>query len=129
MTYQQAYNKIIEAYFKDEIKPLNAQFCFCGTLQGDCDWRREEGSKNYTTSEYGKMERALFFKFPVICEGPGALVHSDFNKELSEIKKLSDYEDRLFAGMSAALDVLKEIHRSLGENVDDVPVFAKRVLI
>lgn len=38
------------------------------------------------------------------------------------------YEDDFFKGMTAALEVLKDIHRSRGEDVDGVKVFTKRVL-
>lgn len=38
------------------------------------------------------------------------------------------YEAALFAGMSAALDVLKQIHIERGEVIDEVPVFTKRQL-
>jgi len=47
MTYKQAYDKIIDAYFKDEIKPMDSNFCFCGTLHGaKRGWR--SGDKNYS---------------------------------------------------------------------------------
>lgn len=32
LTYRQAYDKIIDAYFKGEIRPMEAMFCFCGIL-------------------------------------------------------------------------------------------------
>src|SRR5690349_13607846 len=123
MTYQQAYNKIIEAYFKDEIEPWDAKFCFCGTLcNGKTGWNRSTIlaiNKNdphndygdYLGIEYTKMERALLEPFN--CPG----------------RRHNDYEAALFEGMCAALDVLKEIHRSRGENVDEVlPAFTKRQL-
>ena len=37
-------------------------------------------------------------------------------------------EDKLFEGMCAALEVLKQIHKERGEDVDSVPEFKKRKL-
>ena len=115
-TYAQAYNLIIDAYFKDEINPGNPFFCFCGTL---CDnthaWYGSRmsgyhyGSHGYTGDDFVRMEKAL-------CS--------------NQRNKGNDphYEDSLFNGMCAALEVLKEIHRSRGEDVDSVPEFTKRQL-
>ena len=125
MNYQQAYDKIIQAYFKDEILPLDAQFCFCGTL---CDnsnrWNKDSFGKrhndfgNYKGPEYVKMERALLDPIKETSFGYRSFEHSP-----------EEYEAALFAGMSAALDVLKEIHRSRGEDVDNIQTpFVKRQL-
>jgi hypothetical protein len=113
LTYKQAYDKIIDAYFKDEIEPYDAKFCFCGTL---CDnsvgWMGNSltGIHNnfgsYSGVDYGKMESALFSKI----DRTG--------------RHMPDYEDALFSGMVAALDVLKEIHRSRGEDVDSLPALS-----
>jgi len=123
MTYKQAYDKIIDAYFRDEIKPYNAGFCFCGTL---CDnnhgWNKCSYSAvyknqphhdfmNYSGKNYADMERELLRRLDVIT--------SDH----------FDYESELFAGMSAALDVLKQIHIDRGEVIDELPAFTKRELV
>lgn len=120
LTYRQAYDKIIDAYFKDEIKPYSPKFCFCGTLcDNSMDWAKDsylsvmKGAPhndfgNYTGFDYMMMERALF------CQD-GKLV-GEFTEEV------------LFTGMCAALEVLKQIHKDRGENVDNVPVFTKRNL-
>src|SRR6187431_3627039 len=96
MIYNEAYNKIIEAYFKDEIKPYDSSFCFCGTLADNtAHWfgstlgRFHRDYAGYKGLEYLRMERAL----------------------LDTIQGANgDYETLLFLGMSAALDVLKQIH-------------------
>lgn len=121
MTYQQAYDKIIQAYFKDEIKPGIATFCFCGTL---CDhtieWfgsqlnAKHYSSHGYTGDDFVRMENALFHNNPFFY---------DFHRERDD-----DYEDLLFLGMSAALDVLKQIHIERGEVINEAPVFHKRSL-
>ncbi len=99
LTYRQAYDKIIEAYFKDEINIMDNKFCFC---------------------EFNNMENALFSVF----------VNMDVSLDVEKNKKrIPNYEDLLFSGMCAALDVLKEIHRSRGEDVDDSLQLTKRELI
>lgn len=122
LTYQEAYNKIIDAYFRDEIKPADAQFCFCGTL---CDnsskWfssplMRHFDSHGYSGEDFVKMEVALFNK---ICDEEGVLL----NKKGTKL-----YEENLFSGMCAALEVLKQIHKERGEDVDGVTEFTKRKL-
>jgi hypothetical protein len=117
LTYQQAYNKIIDAYFKDEIEPFNNSFCFCGNLNdNDYAWRFGDG-RYYTIKEYNKMEDALFYGMIEII--PNIMFRSTINKP-------SDYEDCIFNGMCAALKVLKQIHKDRGENVDEEIPFVKR---
>lgn len=119
MTYKEAYDKIIQAYFKDEIKPLLSQFCFCGTLSNGSYWR--DGDANYTSFNYINMESALLRRTE-LCP---SIINED---GLFEHEKTRKYEDALFAGMCAALDVLKEIHRSRGEDVDETLTLTKRNL-
>lgn len=124
LTYKEAYDKIIEAYFKDEIEPLDPKFCFCGTLcNNDATWFGNSLSiqgritnfdyrdfNGYTKEQFVEMEAAL-------------LKHTSFLR-YDDI----DYENALFNGMCAALDVLKQIHKERGEDVDGVQEFTKRRL-
>ena len=124
LTYKEAYDKIIEAYFKDEIQVFNATFCFCGTLCGSAEWRwRDDVNRQYSYKEFGRMEKALFSTFPeVVVLGNACLDGAD------DIERYNDFEERLFSGMCAALEVLKEIHKERGEDVDGVQEFTKRNL-
>lgn len=126
LTYTEAYNKIIEAYFRDEIKPLDSSFCFCGTLCNNSrDWfsgswlsnKPHSPHSGYSGEELMKLEGALFHGIYKVWS---MWDHEDQDNPL--------FEESLFAGMCAALDVLKEIHKSRGEDVDTVPVFTKRKL-
>lgn len=127
LTYRQAYDKIIEAYFRDEFEPFDAQFCFCGTLcGGSTEWHINTGcdlSKsyhndfgNYSGKEYVAMETALLR--PLTDYGGSR------KYEIGSVM----HETALFEGMCAALEVLKQIHRERGEDVDEVPLFNKREL-
>lgn len=130
MTYREAYDKIIDAYFKDEIKPFDAEFCFCGTLNNNDEewkWNSPIRQLDYSSDEFFKMESALFSRFVNI----GLEMTGRFEATNNLIGWLSvlahpEYEEALFAGMSAALDVLKQIHIERGEIIDEVPVFTKR---
>jgi hypothetical protein len=139
LTYKQAYDKIIEAYFKDEIKPYNGQFCFCGTLAGfvisnafeQPDNYRGWPTNEYSSNELNKMEVALLYAIYNGVNGTGN-IYEPFAYDMTETRERTishpNYENALFAGMCAALEVLKDIHRARNENVDEVPVFTKRNL-
>lgn len=110
MTYKQAEEKIFDAYFKDEIKPLNMDYCVCGTLCNNThDWYRFSGYKcshGYSGDDFKRIENAL------LCNLTGS----------------SYTEEELFNGICASLEVLKTIHKSKGEIIDEVPVFIKRTI-
>lgn len=129
ITYKQAYDKIIEAYFKDEIHPLWPTHCICGTLNSNDPsyWSGYESKENghfYKGIEFQQMEVALLSTMDEI------LMDVDiYGDDSDKTKQHPEYENALFAGMCAALDTLKEIHRSRGENVDEVLTpFTKRNL-
>jgi hypothetical protein len=126
LTYKEAYDKIIQAYFNDEIIPFDPKFCFCGTL---CDnsqqWFRNptkfhNNFLGYKGEDFVKMETALF-RALYKQNSQGEWYGNRYTKKT--------YEDVLFKAMCAALEVLKEIHRKRGEDVDSVPVFEKRQLV
>lgn len=132
LTYRQAYDKIIEAYFNDEIKPYHGQFCFCGTLAHTPGssaydhnyWRQDD----YSHRELDKMEAALLITIMDLTLGGGDKYFTCMDDERTTVINHPNYEYALFEGMSAALDVLKQIHIERGEVIDELPVFAKREL-
>ena len=121
MTYKEAYNKVIDAYFRDEIKPYNPCFFFFFTLcDNDPSWynfhaglpcdgepQTHYPSHRYSGEEFKRMEYALLSNISI---------------------DMSNYEDELFSGMVAALSVLKSVHKEHGENVDEEIPFVKRDL-
>lgn len=132
LTYVEARDKIWNAYFRDEIKPLEVDFCFCGTLAGGDVW--EDGlCPLYARQEYGIMEKALFSAWSEIIWIDNADISVKDNRlDTIDIvnKELPDYEDKIFSGMLSALEVLKQIHRERGEVIpEDEPLLKKRNLV
>jgi hypothetical protein len=130
MKYQDAYNKIIEAYFKDEIKPFYEDFCFCGTLCGGSSWAKDDFDQlkePYSNNEYRAMEAALLSNLREC--GIVKINGLWMKKRGVDYTEHSNYEDLLFRGMCDALDVLDSIHRERGENVDELPKLTKRQLV
>ena len=125
-TYEQQRQKIIDAYFKNEIRPMSPQFCFCGALSPDSNWDKANEKYPYTVEEYARMEGGLLKplnRYGLLFRN----VTKPFTDMVTEFHE--EYEEKLFIGMCAALDVLKEIHRERGENVDELPALTKRVLV
>lgn len=54
LTYFEARNKIIEAYFRDEIEPWECKFCFCGNLcNNTTEWVFQDNEElPYSYAEY-----------------------------------------------------------------------------
>lgn len=138
LSYRQAYDKILAAYFKDEIKPYDMQFCFCGTLawagsRGDGTWWKQD---DYDMSELKEMEKPLLEivrnetvgsdACPIYASVSGA---TETDRLRNKIKNHHNYETALFNGMCKSLEILRQIHIDRGENVDeDTPAFTKREL-
>jgi len=133
LTYQQAYDKIIQAYFNDEIQPYNSDFCFCGTLADGADnWCRwsDVTKSQYTAKQYSLMEIGLLgtisnimgehipeMRDNVFANSTDKTDYGSLRKQLEAHEK---FEDALFQGMCAALEVLKQIHKERGEDVDNI---------
>lgn len=131
-TYNEQFNKITEAYIKGEIRPYEANFCFCGTLcNNDSSWFMSSGGEGkgygaYSHKELKKMEKAVLCTLAKLTLGIDEKIPSHENME--RIKEHLNYETALFNGMVAALEELKQIHIERGEVIDQAPVFIKREL-
>ena len=123
-TYAEQERKIHEAYFKDEIKPLHPQFCFCGTLCNNSeDWfliplQEHKNYGGYLGNDFVRMERELL---SVIELNNNGWTHNRDDDD--------NYETALVLGMVAALEVLKQIHIERGEVIDEPVKFVKRELV
>lgn len=126
--YSEQFNKITEAYIKGEIELWEDNFCFCGTLAENTDrWAFIYAMEtDYTYQEFGRMEKALFSPFKEI----EWLHNGKQNRKVDHIiiMRKPNYEKKLFNGMVAALEVLREIHLEHGEIIDEQPTFKKRQL-
>lgn len=138
LTYKEAYDMIINAYFKDEIKPMSPKFCFCGTLAPDLWWGSSVRSSfygsaeyPYSVGEYKRMEEPLLLEIGATKDRMGEWVIAHPIKTENDLLGDPRFdEDKIFEGMCKSLEVLKEIHRERGEDVDlSVPVFTKRNLV
>lgn len=147
MNYKEAFDKLTIAYIGGQVNGFDNHFCFCGNLENNTDYwkdkilsdryfRRGElhnkfeasGSLaiNYTATEYEHLELAymeplkdFFSKMPKNYNlheyGVGGWIHDynikgDYNAE---------YEEANHKGFVDALEVLKQIHISRGEDVDE----------
>lgn len=131
LTYQQAYDKIIDAYFKNEIRPYEPRFCFCGTLNNnEGEWfnsKLERSGIYYTHKELKKMEMPFLMTIDYFTLNEGKKIPSSVDNSFS-IMIHHNYENALFEGMCRALEVLKQIHISRGETIDGNIGFKKREL-
>jgi hypothetical protein len=131
--YNEAHNKVIDAYFKDEIQPYDGNFCLCGNLSSDCaySWAGGWNLEYYSEEEYRALEYALLSTIAEQTLGGKDIYYIYMDQERLEIINHPNYEDALFNGMAKGLEVLREIHIKRGEDVDGqlIPQFAKRQLI
>jgi|SRR6185369_7059233 len=119
MDYKTVYDKIIQTYYRDEIKPMDPEFCFCGTIADGAGWY--VGDVNYSLNEYEQMEHALFVGIKEI-DGR----YWSVRDELENYPNMT--ESGIFNGMVKALEVLRGIHISRGEKIDEEVTFKKREL-
>lgn len=127
--FKQAFDKITEAYIKDRIRPLSGNYCICGTLYGNSNWMnvvKLRAGFPYSIEELIMIESALLS--PLIPFG--AEKHGDWRGAWGGWLECDaeGYEDALFDGMSAALDIFREIHISRGEDVEAFE-FKKREVV
>jgi hypothetical protein len=123
MTYKESKDKIIAAYFNNEIEPYEMEFCFCGTLAYDnyaCDWSVDF----YTKRELKDMEKALLQTIKdetvgEICDMYGLERGNRLRVVRNKIQAHPNYETALFNGMVNALEVLKQIHINKGEEIEE----------
>jgi len=131
MTYKEAESLIIDAYFKDEIKPYHAEFCFCGTLnKGNPSWFNSIEKKNgysYSHEELKKLENCFLVTINIHTIKTGGKL-DDCQNDYLNITNHPNFENALFEGMIAALEMLKQIHKTRGEDVDKIISFVKRDL-
>lgn len=153
ISYTTQYNKLTEAYIRNEVNPFMDCNCFVGNLlnnHGSWSGIRNFGRTNnsidfcpilknyndfgynygrdtiisnsegmYTPEDIVSLEKRFLQKFNANCN----CVFFDKNHTTLE------EEEALFIAFESTLDLLKEIHISKGEVIDDSPKFVKRELV
>jgi hypothetical protein len=144
LTYREAYDRIVDAYFKDQLNPFQSCACFIGNLLGSQIWSACRGNPKLK-QESDKVEGLLLinsfgysiyqielmednFLNEIFFAIKGYRYASPRNEGYASGQLMGEkYENALFAAMSSTLDILKKIHEENGEVVD-APVFIKREL-
>jgi hypothetical protein len=143
-TFQEQYNKIVDAYYKDELVPYANCACFVGNLlNNDDNWALGRGNKFGTTNRrwesITEAEQCIkknangFYTLQEIL-ALEMIFMDTLHKNLTNDapsplrKKWEGWENSLFDAMSTTLDALKLIHASKGEVIESFS-FQKRKLV
>lgn len=136
ITFEKQFNKLTEAYIKNEIKPWDACACFVGNILNNTNtWSfgrvctYPANNKPYELVDNG----VIYNEILLYAEGfytPEEIVDLEncflgnitYTKEGTEM-----YEESLFKAFEKTLDLLKEIHISKGEKIEPFE-FKKREL-
>jgi len=145
-TFEEQYQKIVSAYYKNELNPLQSCACFIGNMLNNNEtWSRgrdfynrshgwnimEECDKSQVESalECLKQESNSFYTIADIIK-----LEQNFLRISIPINCIINAhghkirEDNLFKAMESTLEMLREIHESKGEIVKDYN-FVKREVV
>lgn len=158
ITYKTQFDKLTRAYIENRVRPMSSCACFIGNLlNGDKNWiygrRRLYGLSSHSATECINKNGVEQMIEVIQREAEGMytpeeiiMLEGTFLSTINEVggtlnglgtiddriregRQLSEtQEDVLFKGFEAALDLLKEIHLSKGEVIEDELVFTKRTL-
>lgn len=137
-TFREQFDKLVKAYMSDEVKPLNPCACFVGNLLNH--------SSAWANLRYVANDGFNFIFVRKSCSAitkyhteRSIRINSDGTYTVKEIYKLEKLfmntwhdggrtEDSLFEAFEKTLLLLREIHESKGEVVEDYS-FTKRELV
>lgn len=151
-TFREQYNKIVGAYLRNRLKPWSSCACFIGNiLDNSGEWsccrklieenqlisteaiypvlfrrglRYIRQRSSYTVEEIIALERCFLFSQDILVS---PVIHSGLTEKEKE-EQLFKAEEQLFKAMEATLLLLKQIHESKGEVIEDYS-FTKRELV
>lgn len=151
LTYKQAYDRLTEAYIAGKVEPFNPCSCFIGNLLLTDNWMELRNGwseckvnkgrnplfinyENYTNIEIVRMEH-IFMKEYVMNHPTGKgknfstliMYYSGEDYVINRMANSGIDEEALFKAFCVALDELREIHLSKGEDLEEVPVFKRRL--
>lgn len=154
LTFQQASDKILDAYFKDELEPFDNCRCFIGNIfDNNGSWGYFRNPQNvapielikdalyliheygYTTVDIDQLE--LRFLNTIYKDVEGEVMEKPWNTAIPEIFETYELtedetrkkEDAIFHAMEETLELLREVHIAHGELEPDKRSFEKRLLI
>lgn len=135
-TYEQQWQKLTEAYLRGEMQPCNSCCCFIGNLlNGNSDWASGR-TFDYTKPDTPAIPIPSLVHFTskaIIKESNGYYsVEEILNMEtifLNVACNSDDYNEGIFEGMTAALEVLRKIHEAKGDPTAKYITLAKRQLV
>lgn len=141
MKFIESYNKIVNAYIKDQIEPYNSCFCFVGNLLNNISgWGTTRSSENYefldNDLKSSREQRKSYHIYRIKEESKGfynsdditRLEYNFLNTIEQEDKKETESEEGIYRAMESTLMLLKQIHEEKGEIVEEYN-FSKRELI
>ena len=129
-TFRESYDKIVNAYLRDELKYKNSCACFVGNLLnnsyqwGTCKYKGALAEGPFTKEELDTVRRESngFYN-----EDDIKSLECNFMTLMSGADYSKDFEHKLYNAMESTLLLLKEIHIAKGEVVEDY-IFTKRKL-
>lgn len=136
-TFEEQYQKIVSAYYKNELKPLVSCACFIGNLLNKKrDWTSiriagDEGFKirpikddlyNYSLVFIYEISGGLYTPEDIV-----RMENNFVTKCYPSNEEDNLTEESLFHAMESTLEMLRKIHESTGEVVKDYN-FTKREL-
>ena len=139
-TYKEQHDKIVSAYMKDKLDPLNSCACFIGNLlNGKAEWAWIRTWKDNLPVVNHPLHRFFLSGIRCIFAESNELysVENIIALERNFLKTLYPKginlagtfdEDKLFEAMDTTLEMLKQIHISKGEKVEEIE-FVKRELV
>jgi len=147
--FKTQYNKLVNAYLKDQVNPYNGCACFVGNLlNNSMGWvtnkyrkaslhlvisEEDSNSAIYCISRQSDntyTEKDIFdleYKFMSICNNKNSLECAKNGSSWQALSK-EVQENRLFKAFEETLLLLKQIHESKGEVIEDY-TFKKRELV
>lgn len=139
-TYREQYDKIVDAYIKDKLKPWDCIACFIGNLlNGKDDWAHgrtmTRGTNNVLVCDISINDARVQLAQQCVDDESNGLyslreicaLEENFLNYISPLGIDGCSEQQLFEAMCSTLEMLRLIHISKGEDVDAIPL-TKRVL-
>jgi hypothetical protein len=136
--FEEQYQKIVSAYYKNELRPMNSCACFIGNMfNNNRLWSNirtvcigvdgfivnDEGLLYSESKSFIEIESNHLYTPQEIVD-----LENNFLKTSYPDRKSSDYtEESLFEAMQSTLEMLRKIHESKGEIIKDYS-FIKREL-